>query len=406
MRLSKTPFRLLFHSFSALSILLASVLTAQCVARGLKPAFPTAAKIKAIQIVVLEDATLEELRPMLRAWREAGFDTAVLRAFHLPGDRPHGPAAFLATDESQGVYFPTDQAPVIMDLMTPFAAICREEGLKAFAWMVTRDARFGESGLPSEMIYHPPSGAIRPIPRLDVIDPGVLEHLEVLFSDLARTGIDGILLQDDLSSRIVEGFTEGNIQRYMEETGDAVPPYRHLKQVTAQDGRSYLKAAPAFDRWVRWKTRRLVNVARRLQDAVTEAVPGTALVMNQMYETLTDPVNGRLWLSQDLRISLREGPPYAAVMLYHRQMQDELGLGLADTFDLVRESLDGLSGRVNTSRIILKFQTRDWATGKSIPPEDLLSALMTAWDGEWSLALVPPPTEEQLKRLAPVLRGM
>jgi hypothetical protein len=400
------PFRLLFHSLAVLLLFFASVIAAQCVSSGLKHTFPHAVKLKAVQILVLEDATLEELRPRLRSWREAGFDTVILRAFHLPGDRAHGPAALLAGDDTQGVYFPTSEAPVIMDIMSPFAAICRDEGLKPFAWMVTRDARFGKSRLPSEIIYYPPSGILRPTPHLDVLDPEVLSYLERLFSDLGRTGVEGILLQDDLASRMTEGFTAGNLLRYREETGDDLSPYHHLKRITDQDGRSYLRATPAFYGWVYWKTRHLVFVARRLQDAVTAAAPETALVMNQMYEALTDPENGRLWLSQDLGTTIREGPPYAAVMLYHRQMQNELGLSLSDTFGLIRQSLNALPIELNSPRIILKFQTHDWTKGKTVPPEDLLSALMTVRDGEWSLAFFPPPTEEQMKTIEPVLKGM
>ena len=111
-------------------------------------------------------------------------------------------------------------------------------------------------------------------------------------------------------------------------------------------------------------------------------------------------------MSQDLRISLSKGPPYITVMLYHRQMQDELGFGLAGTLGFVRESLDTLGGKVDSFRIILKFQTRDWVTGEPIHTLDLLSALITSWKGEWSRAFLPTPTEEQLEQLAPILRGM
>jgi biofilm PGA synthesis lipoprotein PgaB len=313
----------------------------------------------------------------------------------------------MTAEDAQGVYFPTDRVPVIMDLLTPFVAICREEGLRPFAWMVTRDARLGVSDLAPEFAYHPKSATLRPTPRLDILDPDVLEHLEGLFTDLARTGVAGILLQDDLSSRMVEGFTEGNLHRYREDTGDVVRPYLYLEQVTAEDGRPYLKAAPGFGRWVRWKTNRLVAVASHLQDVATAVFPGAVLLMNQMYEALTDPENGLLWLSQDMRTSLQDGPVYVSVMLYHRQMQEELDLALPEILEMVQESLDGLSDKVNhRHRIVLKFQTRDWRTGRPVPPEDLLSALMTAWGGDWSLVLVPPPTEEQLRIIGPVFKGM
>ncbi len=74
---------------------------------------------------------------------------------------------------------------------------------------------------------------------------------------------------------------------------------------------------------------------------------------------------------------------------------------------LINNSLADLKEDVeHRSRVILKFQTRDWNTGSALPAADLVSALKTAAHGGWSLALVPPPTEEQLRVISPILRGM
>jgi len=400
---SRRPFPDLAAFFCLLIVLTLALPCPPVEARSPDPSPPG---IKAVQVIILETPSLKTFPSQLRRWKEAGFDTVILRAFHVAGDRPHGPAANLVREGSQGVYFPTDEAPVIMDLVSPFAAMCHEVGMKAFAWMVTRDARFGNARLPAEMVYDPPSGTIRPVPRLDILDPMVLEYLERLFADLARTGIDGILLQDDLSSRMAEGFSKGNIRRYMLETGAAVKPYLYLARASGGAGESRLTAAGGFDSWVAWKTRQLVRAARRLEDTVDKTAPGTPLAMNQMYEALTDPPNGRLWLSQDLRLSLDDGPRYAALMLYHRQMQEELGTGPAETLDLIGRSLEELGRKVAMPRVILKFQSADWATGDPIPAADLLGTLRTAGDGKWSVAIVPPPTEEQMRAITPVLGGM
>ena len=403
MRPSKTLSRQFFHRLTAVSLFW-FFFAAGCVLPGIKPDRQAAEKIRAIQILVLEGASVEDLRPHLHSWREAGFNTVILRAFHLPGDRPHGPAGG-TPDGSTGVYFPTKQAPVIEDLLTPFVKLCREEGVRPFAWMVTRRAGFTNPNLPRDVIFNPENGQTRPGDTLDILDIVNHRYLKDLFTDLAATGVDGILLQDDLALRMTEGFTASALDRYFAETGDRVPPCNHLFMIE-NEGKHYVKAGPGFDMWTRWKTGNMAALARRLENAVTETNPETVLVMNLMYETLTDPGNGRLWLSQDLEVALETGPSYAAVMLYHRQMQDELGLGLADTFDLVYGSLEKYGGKINQPRFILKFQTRDWLTAEPVPAEDLLAALMTAWNGEWSLALVPPPTEEQLRAIGPVLKGM
>ncbi len=361
-------------------------------------------------MLVLRADDVEGMREEIAGYRAAGFDTVILRAFHMPGDRVHGPVRLesgVETRTLEGVYFRSGQAPLIMDLVAPLVKICHELNMKAWAWMVTRKAGFSNAGLPTDVDFSVEEGRFYPTTDLDILNTSVQPYLEALFSDLARTGVDGILLQDDMVSRMGQGFTRSNLANYRKDTGDPYPPYRYLETTTGDDGRTYLKARSGFTRWIRWKTSRIVSLARRLEEAARRVNPGIHLALNQTYEAVTDPENGKLWLSQDLRHALGAGPSYAALMLYHRQIQDELGVRFRDVLDLVDDSLSGLAGLLEQrSRVILKFQTRDWRTGEPVPPEDLLSALLTAWGRGWSVALVPPPVEEQLHGVATILNEM
>ncbi len=403
MRPSKTLSRQFFHSLTAVSLLWL-LLPPACVSPGKGPGRQTVERIRAVQVLILEGESLEDLRPHLRSWRDAGFNTVIFRAFHLAGDRYHGPAFEFPPGRSQGVFFPTNRAPVNKDLVTPIVENCREERLRPFAWMVTRRAVNSQEELPRDEIFDPENGRFLPGETLDILDAANHRYLEGLFTDLAATGVDGILLQDDLALRMTEGFTASALDRFSAETGNRTPPYRHLFTVE-NEGKRYVKAGTGFDAWTRWKTGNIAALAHQLENAVAKVNPGTVLIMNQMYETFIDPENARLWLSQDLDIALEAGASYVAVMLYHRQMQEELSLGLAETLELVRGALEKHGRKLDQRRVILKFQTRDWATADPVPPEDLLAALMTAWDGEWSLALIPPPTEEQMLAIRAVMRG-
>lgn len=367
-------------------------------------------RIKGVQVLVLRANDLEGMREEISEYRAAGFDTVILRAFHLPGDRVHGPVRLESGVEPgalDGIYFRSEQAPLVMDLVTSLVKICHEQNMKAWAWMVTRKAGFSNAGLPTDVDFSVAEGRFYPTTDLDILNPAVQPYLEALFSDLARTGVDGILLQDDMVSRMGQGFTRSNLTNYRKDTGDTYPPYRYLETITGNNGRTYLKARPGFTRWIRWKTSRIVSLARSLEMAARSVNPGIHLALNQTYEAVTDPENGKLWLSQDLRQALEDGPSYAALMLYHRQIQDELGVRFSDVLELVDDSLSGLAGRLEQrSRVVLKFQTRDWKTGEPVPPEDLLSALLTAWGKGWSVALVPPPVEDQLHGVATILNEM
>ncbi len=378
------------------------VFAAACLLPGTGSGVKADEGIKAIQVPLLEGKSIEDLRPDLRSWKDAGFDTVVLRAFHLPGDRPHGPAAGTVAGADQGVYFPTGLAPMVADLFTPFVNLCKEEGIRPFAWMVTRSAGFGRKDLPLDAVFDPVTRRLRRSDFLDIFDERACIYLEGLFSDLAAAGVEGILLQDDLALRMTEGFTASALARYRDETGDPAPPYLHLSAGGGKE-RLLIRAGPGFDLWTRWKTVNLASFGRRLEKAVQKINPGAVVIMNLMYETLTDPKNGKLWLSQDLEDSLRSGPSKAAVMLYHRQMQKELGLPLPEVLRSVRDALERVGPRVDQPAVVLKFQTKDWITSKEVPREELLAALMTAWDGEWSVALVPPPTDEQLRAMKLIL---
>ncbi|NOY85722.1 MAG: hypothetical protein GXP52_00265 [Deltaproteobacteria bacterium] len=364
-------------------------------------------RIKAVQVLVLSPRDNRSTSLWLNRVRKMGFNTVILRAFQLKGDRYHAAAAGQPGIKSEGVYFPTRRAPVVKDMMTTFVRLCHQEGLNAYAWMVTRKGAFGNADLPKDVAYSPDDDTFRTLTDLDIFDPRVRTYLKNLYMDLASTGVDGILLQDDLASRMGEGFTEGNLARYTQQTGDRVPPYTYLFSDHGDDGKTYMKASPSFERWVRWKTEGITSLARELENTVRKFNPGIRVIMNLTYEAVTSPENGRLWLSQDLRSVLDHGTSYAGVMLYHRQIQDELGLTLPQTLELLDNSLKDLSERFGQkARVVLKFQSKNWVTGERIPVEDLISGLLLAWGQGWSIAIVPPPSEDQLPDLYRVLKDM
>ncbi|TNF47072.1 hypothetical protein EP232_03905 [bacterium] len=390
-----------------LTLLLSALPISNCTAGEIRaPEVKDLERIKAVQILILQPADPYSTREWLRRHRELGFDTVILRAFHLPGDRPHEGAGRVDAWQ-EGVYYPTRHAPVIKDIMTGFVTLCHEEGLKAYAWMVTRKARFGNTNLPRDVVFSPMEKSFRETSDLDILNEDVYPYLKNLFMDLAATGVDGILLQDDLVSRMGDGFSTDNMELYREQTDDPTPPYSHLERARDDDGRMYLRATAHFDPWVRWKSSRIIDLAKNLEDTVRSYNPKIRIALNLMYEAVTSPRNGRLWLSQDLKSALENGPSYAALMLYHRQMQKELGLDLPQVVKLLEQSLDGLADRLDQrGRVILKFQTKDWKSGEPVPSADLVSALLTTWGEGWSVALIPPPSEKQTQGIARILEDL
>ena len=85
MRPSKTLSKPFFHRLITVSLFLFFFPTG-CVLPGIRADAWTAEKIKTVQILVLEGASVDDTHLLLRSWREAGFNTAILRAFHFAGD--------------------------------------------------------------------------------------------------------------------------------------------------------------------------------------------------------------------------------------------------------------------------------------------------------------------------------
>ena len=73
----------------------------------------------------------------IKGLKEAGVDTLIFRVFQNKGDRIH---KFVTPRHEEGVYFKTEHAPVVDDLLGKVAEIAHRNGLDIFAWMTTRYA--------------------------------------------------------------------------------------------------------------------------------------------------------------------------------------------------------------------------------------------------------------------------
>ena len=67
-------------------------------------------------------------------------DTLILRVFQNKGDRMY---QFVTPRREEGVYFKTEYAPVVDDILGKVTEIAHRNGLEIFAWMTTRYANYG-----------------------------------------------------------------------------------------------------------------------------------------------------------------------------------------------------------------------------------------------------------------------
>jgi len=364
---------------------------------------PRTEPIYAVQLLTLGAADYAELNRRFQDFRAAGVNTVILRVFHNPGDRSLEVAR---ARSDRGVYFHTEALPVVDDVLFPIIVLAHQNNLKLFAWMTTRYADYGSEDRTDFRCQAFDFAAGRTVPARgqSVLLPEVQERLIEVYRDLARYPIDGLLLQDDLMLHHNEDFNPRVVALYRQATGQAADPKLFYRGVHRREDGKYRVDyySPEFWQWSRWKRDRLLDLAGRLRETVQAERPGIPVGLNLYYETAARPEEGLAWFSQELAAAAARDFEFLSLMLYHRQMQRELGLTPTGLFDLMNSEIERfLAASGAPGRAVVKFQTVDWDTGRAIPSAELKRCLaLLAGHPGISVALVPAGAGLDLKVVA------
>lgn len=370
----------------------------------------------AAQVLVWNAESWEALDAELAALKDAGFNAVIFRAFSNPGDRIY--AFGKKSRHKTGVYFRTTQAPVVADVLGRVIKLAHARGLKLYAWMTSRYADYGLSGERaarwSARTYDLGTGAVLEGKGLDLFNDRVVDHLAQLYDDLARYPIDGLLFQDDLVSRHTDGFSPAAARAYRKRFGHAMEPADFYENIYFKEatGRHYVgRYTDSFWQWVRWKNERLLDVAERLAGAVRAKRPQVKVAVNFMYEAASDPRNGLAWLSQSISAAHARDFDYYAIMAYHRQISDELGLSIDQTATLLQRMSRSLYAGAHPQRALFKLQIRDWNDKSPVSEQELDQMARAVREGARgtgvtpNLAIIPYGGVDDLARLPASLFG-
>jgi poly-beta-1,6-N-acetyl-D-glucosamine N-deacetylase len=338
---------------------------------GFPPPGEAVERLNIAQVSHLPSRTFEEVSLEFQRMRRLGFDTVALRVFHNRGDRYY---PFVAPGAEAGVYFATDQAPVVADILTPLIPLARAAGLRVFAWAGTLRTPLNSAGDLRGRRFDLASGQVLPANTLDPFHPEVRRRLQALFADLARYDLDGILLQDDLALRHTEGFSATALAAYRRCDGRLPDPedfYRDRRRL--EDGRVRVGCySPSFYRWSQWKCRVLMDLAAAVKNSVRQVDPDIRLAFNLPYEILFNPQGALAWFSLDLSEVRKTGFEYLGLMLYHRQMAKELGLSGEQAESLVGQLVArGSEAMASPEELLVKLQAVDFDSLEPIAPAEL-----------------------------------
>ncbi len=356
-------------------------------------------RMLAAQVLLFGCQDHADVEACIKKLKRAGVNTLIVRAFQNRGDAPY---RFSKPRCSEGVYFQTKHAPVVAPLLPRLVWIGHRHGLKVFAWMETRKMplRHPDPEGARAIGYSFETGTLEPLGMWSIFDEVVQQKLVDLYEDAVRSGIDGILIQDDLVMRHCEDFSPKAVALFEKETGKVLEP-EALYQAPFKDsyGRWCVsRYTDTFWEWSRWKNEKLLKIANKLIQASRAANPQIEFAMNFMYESVTDPKNALAWLSQSLVGSTKLPIDFYAIMAYHRQIKNELNLTDEGTYEKISNMTANALKLINDpNKVLMKVQLKDWSTGRQVPAveADEVFRRINA-KGRVSLAFIPYSAKARL----------
>lgn len=344
--------------------------------------------LNGVQVFVLDPAYENDPGSFFDEVKKQGGNTVFFRVFHNSIDRYH----FLKKSEcSTGVYFKTDEACVVDDILATMTEEAHKRGIKLYAWMATRTLSFLKTPLLMEKTFADGQGTGEGY-GASIFMSAVRRKLVRLFEDLAAYDIDGILFQDDFIMRYREGASLSALHAYYMDSG---------VMLTASDLFGCLEREnptkipggcnETYIPWANWKTRKMAEFFSELRQAVLVRNPSVRFAANIYYETPADEMKGISWYSQSIDMLLEAGFDYLAVMSYHDQIRREMSLDYDSTKEYVNGMLSGLVSKVDdNNRILMKLQRVSWADKSGIDRRELedICRLIDSY-GSISKAIVP-----------------
>ena len=349
-------------------------------------------RMLAAQVLVFRSRDYAQVEQCMVDLKNAGVNTLIVRAFQNRGD---GVYRFSRPQCKTGVYFETSHAPVVDPVLPRIVSIGHRHGLKVFAWMETRKMplHLADAEPFAALGYCFETRSFKPIRGWSIFDETVEKSLIGLYEDVVGSGVDGILIQDDLVMHQYEDFSPKAVALFSKETGRVLDPQTLYHGVFQDEEGRWLvsRYSDTFWLWARWKNQKLLNLASKLIQVAKGANPEIEVAMNFMYESVTDPNNALAWLSQSLDEAMKLPVDFYAIMAYHRQMKKELQLSEGDAYNKISTMTATLLNAIDDPhKILMKVQMSDWDTRKEIPVDEANQVFRRINNqGQVSLAFIP-----------------
>lgn len=216
----------------------------------------------------------------------------------------------MASNDGQraiGIYFRSQWAETIRDIFGELVPLAHQQGLSVFAAVSPRRINWVDPTLAwLDRSYDPVHHQLRLSPYLDLFHPAFQEYLVGLLSNLADTGVDGILFRNDVSLGPYDGFSAFGVRGFEQDFHTRMEPAQLFTRAKspgqgAASSDETAQPLPAeFWHWAGWKARERVKILERLSHAMRLRGNIRPVALEVHPETVTDPRAALVRYGEDL----------------------------------------------------------------------------------------------------------
>ncbi len=194
-------------------------------------------------------------------------------------------------DPLPGVFFKTDQAPVIQDLLGPALALANNYKMRVFASIQLREMDWLKDAKWMDLKFDPATRRFKTSRRLNLWNPAVQDYLLALYLDLAAYSLDGLIIEEPVGYSETEGFNETALKQFNKDFGLSLTPSELY-------GNGPL--TPAFWRWTGWKNRQVMAMLGHLVHELHVRRPQLHIGLSMPKEAVELPKEALVEYGQDL----------------------------------------------------------------------------------------------------------
>jgi Outer membrane lipoprotein len=263
------------------------------------------------------------------------------------------PTVVLSGYGENGVYFKTNQALVIHDSISEAVKAAHARGYTVWIRVPARHMPwFKVPGDERDLRYEPVGKRVVLTSALDLFNPVTLNRLKAFYGDLASTGADGVVIEEETWIEPLEGFSPAARAAFVQDFGEPLDPARLINPESAK-GKKGLSPETAgtslFWRWAGWRNREMLNRLSDVWKSVRGEHPGLVLVRFVPSDSLVKPNVALARSGIDLLEEKQHGFDY---------------FGVALSVDAKREEAFAILGRMiefigNSKRVIARLPMAD-----------------------------------------------